>query len=823
MQTLSLKNLIQILVSATFVAVLVIPFVQPMRIEAVSLAASNSALTQTQVEAIISLLRSFGADETIISNVNQSLGGAPTTTTTPPATTPSITVTAPNGGEQWEIGQLNTITWAPYSYTSTVENGASDVTVMLEKKCVTGDIDVQCEKDGFRTIGKVMDQGKASLHTYFNLDSYTKWAEAGMYFVRAINNKTGAVDRSDAAFTLLPRGVDLKINGSDGPVTLTDNQPIIVTTQLGKTFESCVLVGVRETIGGPNDIQIGNKYPLGSPIKGYAYAPATGAGSYTSIYMTCRAADGTQRSDSVSVIIAGGNTTPASLRVTSPNGGESISVSDATQIKIGWFMNAIATPISIALYKDEKWLMWIEKELSLDKSLDGMYWYTWSPNAKGPVLPVLNAGNNPGYKIYITGKKADGTGYMDDKSDAPFSFQVGTTTTPIPTTATYRGYLNGLLFITTNNVTESYALENCKKNAVSNPTKSIRCTWGDKEIYNSSPGISAQTNPVVINSFTASSQNSVTGKSITFNWSSNLSPTDISTYSGGCSIEGLTKNNVAINVTNGFKPGSGSLTYVATETATYTLFCTSGGKDGSPSAKKVITVEAGPNAILACNISYSPSPVVVGGSLSISWSATNATARTYTLMRSDGSVVAGPYAAELNGSLNIASFTDLPVGNYIRKDTVTGPQGTATCNAALQVVSVLAPTCTTSYGSGNITLGQDLTVTWAATNATSRSYSLYRADGSYVFGPATVSVNGSLPAVAFNDLSVGAYVRQDVVTGPGGTATCSVPFQVNKPIAQPMSAAPSSWSIKQVLYSVSEVAKSFGSNQAASVLRALSQ
>lgn len=48
---------------------------------------------------------------------------------------------------------------------------------------------------------------------------------------------------------------------------------------------------------------------------------------------------------------------------------------------------------------------------------------------------------------------------------------------------TYKGYLDGKLFITTRKITEAAALENCKLNETKNPTKSIRCTWGGKEIY----------------------------------------------------------------------------------------------------------------------------------------------------------------------------------------------------------------------------------------------------------------------------------------------------------------------------------------------------
>jgi hypothetical protein len=104
-----------------------------------------------------------------------------------------------------------------------------------------------------------------------------------------------------------------------------------------------------------------------------------------------------------------------------------------------------------------------------------------------------------------------------------------------------------------------------------------------------------QTNPVVINSFTATPSFVSQGQSIQFNWSSNLSQTDISYYKGGCYIEGLNWNNAAVYV---YAPtdASGSFTFTPQSAATYTLRCTSGGKDGSPSATKsaVVSVSFGP-------------------------------------------------------------------------------------------------------------------------------------------------------------------------------------------------------------------------------------
>ncbi|MCE9586677.1 FKBP-type peptidyl-prolyl cis-trans isomerase, partial [Candidatus Uhrbacteria bacterium] len=53
------------------------------------------------------------------------------------------------------------------------------------------------------------------------------------------------------------------------------------------------------------------------------------------------------------------------------------------------------------------------------------------------------------------------------------------------TLATYMGYLDGALFITTANISRDDALSNCKTNAANNPARSARCTWGGVEIYTS--------------------------------------------------------------------------------------------------------------------------------------------------------------------------------------------------------------------------------------------------------------------------------------------------------------------------------------------------
>lgn len=446
----------------------------------------------------------------------------------PAGSTKSITVTAPNGGEQWEIGQLNTITWAPYGYNPNV-NPASDVYVYLVKPEGGSD--------------RILDTGKASLHTYFNIRDYSTWAAPGKYYVRVYNKVTGKEDTSDAPFTLLPRAVDIKVNGSDGPISLYNNQPITVTLKQGTDLESCTLSGVRKTPDGPYSFSV-----TSFPFEGYAFAPYPSAS--TAITLTCETGARAIRSDSVQVNQT--TNTSASLKVISPNGGEQIDPSKEMNIK---FSSTGLSSASVALYKNDTWKYWIKKDVQPSaKDLDWVN-VLWTPSSE---LQGLGVSDNAGaiFKIYVTGQKADGTGYVDDKSDAAFGFTSDTT------------------------------------------------------------------QPVVINSFTVSPTSVTSGQSVTFTWSSNLTQTNIS-YGGGCSIEGLA-NNIALYVTPGLAGASGSVTYAPTATATYTLRCSSGAKDGSPSASKQITVNVNSpqtNPVVISSFTASAGSVASGQPVTFSWNS----------------------------------------------------------------------------------------------------------------------------------------------------------------------------------------------------------
>ena len=137
-------------------------------------------------------------------------------------------------------------------------------------------------------------------------------------------------------------------------------------------------------------------------------------------------------------------------------------------------------------------------------------------------------------------------------------------------------------------------------------------------------GVNVQTSSVAINSFTASPSSVNAGGAVLFMWSSNLTQNDVSYYGGGCSIEGITQNNVAVYVTSGFTGPSGQVTFVPPATATYTLRCSSGGKDGSPMATRQVTVNVAQpqtNPVVINSFTASQTSVSSGQPVTFSWSS----------------------------------------------------------------------------------------------------------------------------------------------------------------------------------------------------------
>ncbi len=126
--------------------------------------------------------------------------------------------------------------------------------------------------------------------------------------------------------------------------------------------------------------------------------------------------------------------------------------------------------------------------------------YVWTLPAKGAVVTCpdcsgiqaeLTAGSySVVVKTYTPSNAWLGNGfppanptlpvYTAASETSPFTYAKTTTE---PKVASYRGYMNGNLFIATNDISRDEALSNCMLNANSNPRSTIKCIWNDAEIY----------------------------------------------------------------------------------------------------------------------------------------------------------------------------------------------------------------------------------------------------------------------------------------------------------------------------------------------------
>lgn len=297
-----------------------------------------------------------------------------------------ITVTAPNGGEKWELGTLQTITWRPYEYYPNAVNPASDVSAFLEKKV----------NSNFETVSQIFEEGKASIHTYFRSttsEGTLKDPVPGEYYVRIVNNKTGATDRSDRAFTLVKNPIDLKIDGSDGPVSVAPGKAV-TASWTSKGMLGCQLHGATALLTDLGPIGSIEVMPVAQGITLYCN----------------KGDDKVSYNDTVRLNFKGAD---AAIKVLTPNGGEQLPWNQPMAIR--WSMKG-TNATSLALYKNDKWYAWITRDAAGDKSSDDTYSYHWNPQ-----VADVETGKDI-YKIYVLSQKADGSGSLEDKSDRPFRF-----------------------------------------------------------------------------------------------------------------------------------------------------------------------------------------------------------------------------------------------------------------------------------------------------------------------------------------------------------------------------------------------------------------
>ena len=199
----------------------------------------------------------------------------------------------------------------------------------------------------------------------------------------------------------------------------------------------------------------------------------------------------------------------------------------------------------------------------------------------------------------------------------------------------------------------------------------------------------------------------------------------------------------------------GSVTVTPTVTTTYTLTLT--GPTGTITQQATVTVIGTPSGTL----SSSPATINLGGTSTLTWSATNTTSSSIN----NG---VGTVSPASGGSVTVS-----PTATTTYTLTMTGLGGT---NTATATVTIPAPTGSITASPTSILLGGSSTLSWTSTNATSASIN------NGVGGVATSgSVNVSPSATTTYTLTL---------TGPSGTTTGQVTITVYPPPTASLSASP---------------------------------
>ncbi len=338
------------------------------------------------------------------------------TITSNPVDPSSITVTAPNGGEQWQLGSTHMILWSPYDPISGL-NTHPTVQAYLDR----------LENGTFVEVGKVLPSGKASIHWNGEIDTYGKYPPPGTnYYIRIVNTQTGISDRSDKSFELVAQNflrADLKINDGNGPIAaISGGNPIQMKASWDSNAESCSIY--NNTAPSSADAQINNLPGAGDKIINI-YPNFETWNKYITLSCLSKSPEG-YVSDSVEVLPT--VTSGTSVSINKPNGGERIALN--TPYTINLRHSTDITRISLVLYKNDASYRYVIADLPVSQNTTETS-YQWTPSTTLDATDL--AGPATIYKIYSIAYKTSG-GTVTDMSDAPFSIISGSLLVPCTTT-----------------------------------------------------------------------------------------------------------------------------------------------------------------------------------------------------------------------------------------------------------------------------------------------------------------------------------------------------------------------------------------------------
>ncbi len=255
--------------------------------------------------------------------------------------------------------------------------------------------------------------------------------------------------------------------------------------------------------------------------------------------------------------------------------------------------------------------------------------------------------------------------------------------------------------------------------------------YGDDDIWggNSTPSTPAPTCSI-----------SATPSTVNYDGTTTLKWT--TTNATGASINGVGYVQVGSNKTMSMPHMKNTTTYTMTVT----------GAGGTSTCKTTVTVRPRPS----CSLSVNPSSVEKGGNATLSWTSSHASTAS----------ISGIGTVGLNGSYTVSNLQNTKTYTM----TVRGNGQTAKCSAKITVTNppVPAPSCNISASPSSITRGDNTTLTWSSSNATSAR----------INGLGSVATNGSR---TISNLQSDRTFTMTVKNSANVSRTCSVTVHVNNP------------------------------------------